>query len=80
MLCVPALATGTASSTRPIVMGKQREYAPGSLMGGDNAAFVKAYVAMCERGGVTFGEVRIAPTEPHHPLCVTATRPLSHGL
>ena len=51
-----SFSTGGGSTPRPVLMGKQREYTPGSLLGGDNSAFVKAYVAMCERGGVTFGE------------------------
>ena len=37
-------------------LGKQRELQPGSLVGSENASFVKAYVVMCERGGMSFAE------------------------
>jgi len=47
---------GAAESTGPIALGKRCEFHPGSLLGSDNSSFVKAYVAMCERGGVSFAE------------------------
>lgn len=43
----------------PIAMGTRREFNAGPLLGcGDAgfAGFVKAYVSMCERGGVSFAE------------------------
>jgi len=48
--------TFSTGSPRTITLGKQRDYQPGSLMGSNNSSFVKAYVAMCERGGVSFAE------------------------
>jgi len=36
--------------------GAKKEHKPGSIVGMDNPAFVKAYVAMCERGGVSLPE------------------------
>ena len=45
-----------AGNAKGISMGQQKEFQPGALVGSDNSSFVKAYVAMCERGGVSFGE------------------------
>ena len=44
------------NAPKAISMGRQKEFQPGALVGSDNSSFVKAYVAMCERGGVSFGE------------------------
>ena len=48
-----APAEGTAA---PICMGTRREFNAGPLLGSGDGGFVKAYVAMCARGGVSFAQ------------------------
>ena len=56
--------SASAGTPRAITMGKQVELQPGSLVGSDNSAFVKAYIAMCDRGGMSFAEA----VEKRHAL------------
>ena len=48
MIVILGGAGGSASATTKTV-----GLTPGSLLGTNNASYVKAYTAMCERGGVT---------------------------
>lgn len=52
----PTAVAQASALSRPITIGKHKDYFPGSLIGSSNSSFVKAYVVMCERGGVTFAE------------------------
>ena len=53
-----------ARAPPPIMMGTQREFIAGPLTGIQDGGFVKAYVAMCSRGGVSFAEA----AESRHAL------------
>jgi len=66
--CMIVLMGGAASAgSAPIRMGVQREFNAGSLIGCDKSSFVKAYIAMCARGGVTLAEA----AEMRHTLLVS---------
>jgi len=61
MIVILGGAGGSASATTKTV-----GLTPGSLLGTNNASYVKAYTAMCERGGVTFAKA----AEMRHALLV----------
>ena len=68
-----APAEGAAA---PIVMGKAREFKAGPLLGSGDAGFVKAYVAMCGRGGVSFAA---AAQQRHATLVARRGTPQAQG-
>jgi protein phosphatase len=54
--CMIVLLGGAEVGGSPIGQGKQVKFNPGCMLGCDNAGFLKAYLAMCARGGTSLAE------------------------
>ena len=58
---------GGAKAGAPIGLGMQCQFNPGCLLGTDGSGFVKAYVAMCALGGMSFASA----AEKRHTLLLS---------